>query len=130
MISGNEYEPEELKEMKDECYFYDKIEEFEGMSLYERVYGSSHSFVVQLHGAYEFASDPACVQFVLYQEISKDICNRWKKRLDEKVLDISSILKSHFSNFDIECDVDSGDGDECCVYPSVFITIPLKEFGL
>lgn len=81
--------------------------------------------IIESQGIYVFAEGQP-TEFELYWKVQKDICTRWKKRLEEKVPVVEKMLEE-YPGIRVVVDCDCGDGDEGCVNPSYCIEIPINS---
>ena len=101
----------------------DHVEKYDELTYKERM--SNGKFVIWSEGIYEFA-DNQSTDSGLYYKVQKDICARWKKRLEEKVPVVEKMLEG-YPGIRVDVDCDEGDGDEGCVYPTYRIEIPVSS---
>lgn len=117
---------EEINERRDECGFNKYIGEEEGYWIDRKPIVKSDKLVISGEGLFSFAwGQPT--EFVNYNKTLKDISIRWGKRLSEKESVVKEYLSKFYNNVLVSTNVDTGDGDEGCVYPEYKITIPISE---
>ena len=99
---------------------------FEELGYYESV--RDGKLMISGEGIYVFASGQP-TEFPLYWKVLEDISTRWKKRLEEKEVVIKEILGKLYDGIYVSLDLNTGDGDEGCIYPWYTIEIPIKELA-
>lgn len=82
--------------------------------------------IIEGEGIYVFAYGQP-TEFPLYRKILGDISTRWQKRLEEKLRVVEDTLSKIYDGIEIHAYVDTGDGDEGCVYPEYQIAIPINS---
>lgn len=82
--------------------------------------------MIEGEGIYVFAYGQP-TDFPLYRKVLDDISTRWEKRLEEKLHVVKDTLIKIYDGIEIYAYVDTGDGDEGCVYPNYQITIPINS---
>ena len=117
---------EEINERRDDCEFTKYIGEHEGHWIDRDPIVKSDKLVIAGEGIFDFAIGQP-TEFVNYNKTLKDISSRWGKRLSEKESVVKEYLSKYYNNVSISTNVDTGDGDEGCVYPEYTITIPISE---
>lgn len=117
---------DEINERRDECGFNKYIGEEEGHWIDREPIVKFDKLIISGEGIFDFAYGQP-TEFVNYNKTLKDISSRWGKRLSEKESVIKEYLSKYYNNVSISTNVDTGDGDEGCVYPEYTITIPISE---
>lgn len=121
----NYYTDEEVESRREECGFNNRIgEEENSFSHNEKI--SSGKLIVFGEGIFDFAwGQPT--EFENYNKTLIDISERWSSRLKAKENEVLKYLSQFYNDCSIETKVDTGDGDEGCVYPEYKISIPISE---
>lgn len=128
-IDGYDYKIEEIDEDDEDIGFLDHIQPLENEDFHPQedinVYGK---YEYNISGIFEFSYGQP-TEFDSYWDTLEDIKDRWQTRLDEKATNISKMIETKYGlHSDISCSVDSGDGDEGCVYVSIQIWFPVEDF--
>lgn len=84
-------------------------------------------YIIAMEGIFEFAFGQP-TEYEIYNKTLNDIQKRWEERLVAKSKMFEPKLKEIYPDSSIKCFVDTGDGDEGCVYPTIIIEVPLKYF--
>lgn len=134
------YGSSKYKEIYDKCHeneyeygndigFYNKIHEMKGeeYGVGERIGRFDGKYQIEISGIFEFAYGQP-TNHDLYYDVLYDISERWEARLKEKTQKLMQSLSQSIPGITIDVCVDTGDGDEGCVYPTIFIDIPTSYF--
>ena len=107
--------------------FEDKISPVNGVKYeaYEKI--KNFYYMIVMEGIFEFAFGQP-TEDKIYNKVLYDIQERWEKRLKEKGNSFEPKLKEIYPDAQMDCYVDTGDGDEGCVYPTIIITVPVNYF--
>lgn len=117
---------DEINERREECGFKKYIGEEEGYWIDREPTVKSDKLIISGEGIFDFAYGQP-TEFVNYNKTLKDISSRWDKRLSEKEPAVKEYLSKFYNNVTVSTNVDTGDGDEGCVYPEYTITVPISE---
>lgn len=117
---------DEINERRNECGFNKYIGEEEGHWIDRDPTVKSDKLIISGEGIFDFAYGQP-TEFVNYNKTLKDISTRWSKRLSEKEPIVKEYLSKFYNNMSVSTNVDTGDGDEGCVYPEYTIEIPISE---
>ena len=117
---------DEINERCNECGFNKYIGEEEGHWIDRDPTVKSDKLIISGEGIFDFAYGQP-TEFINYNKTLKDISTRWGKRLSEKEPIVKEYLSKFYNNVSVSTNVDTGDGDEGCVYPEYTIEIPISE---